>query len=334
MSMTDPPTSPRAVPPAFAGPVGGAWASVRDGRIRDAQHELTRLLRADRAAELTAGQQALALLLSVEIDLASGELERATGHAGRISGLEDPVADLASALAHGETSAAYGDHAAACSHFLAAGDLPGSDVVLVRPWWVGAVLALVRTGRRRDGAELARAQVEAAELAGDAYSLAHALRALATAETGHDPLGLLRRARALAEEAGSRRLAVQLDTDIAAMSILAPGRADLEVVPRLREAEAYAAEEALWPLHNRVSGLLLRVGEEPRPVRGAALDALTEAEQRVARLAGKSLTNREIAAELGVSIKAIEWHLSRIYRKLGIASRQALITLLADAPPV
>jgi DNA-binding CsgD family transcriptional regulator len=125
---------------------------------------------------------------------------------------------------------------------------------------------------------------------------------------------------------------VQLDTDIAAMTILAPGQADREVVPRLREAEAYAAEESLWPLHSRVTGLLLRVGEEPLPVRGIALDALTEAEQRVARLAAKSLTNREIAVELGVSVKAIEWHLSRTYRKLGISSRQALITLLAGAP--
>lgn len=325
--------TPDPVAPAFAGPVSSAWAAVRTGRIRAAQNEVTRLLRPDSASSLTTAQLALALLLQVELDLAAGELGHATGHAGRIGELPDPIAQVAAELARGETAAAYGDHVAARDHFLAAGELPDGDIDLIRPWWVGAVLALVRTGRRRDGAELARTHLAAAEASGDRFALAHALRALATADTGHDPLGLLRRARDLAEESGARRLAVQLDTDIAAMSILAPGRSAAEIVPPLREAEAYAAEEGLWPLYNRITGLLVRAGEEPRPLIGLAIDVLTEAEQRVARLAARSLTNREIAAELGVTVKAIEWHLSRTYRKLGITSRQALVTLLTDEQP-
>jgi len=329
---TEPPTPPAA--PAFAGPVGDAWASVRAGRIRAAQHELARLLRPESADELSGDPLALALLLQVELDLATGELGQATGHAGRLADLDGPVAALAGALARGETAAAYGDHAAARDHFLAAGELPGAEEPLLRPWWVGAVLALVRTGRRREGAELARTTVAEAERAGDPYALAHGLRALATADTGHDPLGLLRRARQLAADAGSQRLVVQLDTDLAAMSILSRGTTGPEIVLPLRQAEAYAAEEGLWPLHARVTGLLVRIGEEPRPLVGQALEVLTEAEKRVARLAARSLSNREIATELGVSIKAIEWHLSRTYRKLGISSRQALISLLAGDPTV
>jgi DNA-binding CsgD family transcriptional regulator len=51
---------------------------------------------------------------------------------------------------------------------------------------------------------------------------------------------------------------------------------------------------------------------------------LTRAEERVARLAGSGLTNREVAATLYLSPKTVEVHLGRAYRKLGIRSRAEL----------
>ncbi|WGL52688.1 LuxR C-terminal-related transcriptional regulator [Nocardioides sp. BP30] len=336
--MTDPtrPTAalpPDATPPTFAGPVAAAWALVRTGRIRLAVEELHALQRAESAATLTSPQLALAMLLQVELDLAAGEVAAATGHLGPLTALTGEVEALAAELASGEAAAAYGDHADARDHFLAAGAMPGAEEVLVRPWWVGAVPALVRTGRRREGAELAREHVARAEESRDPFTLAHGLRALATADTCRDPLGMLRRARQLAGVSGSRRLAVQLDSDIAALTILSPGTPGPEIVPMLREAESYAGEEGLWPLHARVVALLARVGEAARPLAGRTLDVLTPAEQRVVRLAASGLTNRQVAAELGVSIKGVEWHLSRVYRKLGIPSREALVTLLGPQLP-
>jgi DNA-binding CsgD family transcriptional regulator len=51
---------------------------------------------------------------------------------------------------------------------------------------------------------------------------------------------------------------------------------------------------------------------------------LTDSERRVARLAADGLTNRQIAEQLLVTVKAVEWHLSNVYRKLEIRSRKAL----------
>jgi DNA-binding NarL/FixJ family response regulator len=51
---------------------------------------------------------------------------------------------------------------------------------------------------------------------------------------------------------------------------------------------------------------------------------LTATETRVAELVARGLTNRAVAAELFVSDRTIEGHLSRIYAKLGIRSRTEL----------
>ena len=50
-------------------------------------------------------------------------------------------------------------------------------------------------------------------------------------------------------------------------------------------------------------------------------------EELLAELAASGMSNREIAQQLFVTVKAVEWHLSNVYRKLGIRSR----TRLAEA---
>ena len=51
---------------------------------------------------------------------------------------------------------------------------------------------------------------------------------------------------------------------------------------------------------------------------------LTDRERDVAVLVAKGMTNREVAAELYVSQKAIDYHLGHIFGKLGITSRRDL----------
>ncbi len=56
---------------------------------------------------------------------------------------------------------------------------------------------------------------------------------------------------------------------------------------------------------------------------GKHIRALTQTEHRVARLAASGRTSAEMAAELGLTPKSVEWHLSRVSRKLGAPSQQA-----------
>ena len=65
--------------------------------------------------------------------------------------------------------------------------------------------------------------------------------------------------------------------------------------------------------------------------RAPASDELTETERRVAELAARARSNKQIAAELYMGVSTVEMHLSRVYRKLGIRSRTGLAGRIA--PP-
>uniref|UniRef100_UPI0015F0142F helix-turn-helix transcriptional regulator n=1 Tax=Streptomyces shenzhenensis TaxID=943815 RepID=UPI0015F0142F len=71
----------------------------------------------------------------------------------------------------------------------------------------------------------------------------------------------------------------------------------------------------------------------PRPGgHGTPHGALSEQERRICRLVAGGLSNRDIASNLFVSVKTVEAHLTRIFRKLQVNSRAALVGALAQAP--
>lgn len=75
---------------------------------------------------------------------------------------------------------------------------------------------------------------------------------------------------------------------------------------------------------------LLATGATVRQRTVDAADHLTEQEALIARLARDGLSNPEIAAQLFISTRTVEWHLRKIFTKLGVASRRQLRLALAD----
>ena len=67
---------------------------------------------------------------------------------------------------------------------------------------------------------------------------------------------------------------------------------------------------------------------------GEVADLLTRSELRVARMAADGMKNREIAEELTVTLKAVEFHLANTYRKLSIGSRTELTRFFNWVAPV
>jgi DNA-binding CsgD family transcriptional regulator len=78
------------------------------------------------------------------------------------------------------------------------------------------------------------------------------------------------------------------------------------------------------PLAARARDELKATGARPRRPWRTGVEALTPSELRVARLAAEGRSNREIACELYVTLKAVEGHLARAYAKLGIEGRAQL----------
>jgi len=312
--------------------LGRGLFNARAGAIEAA---LDYLARAGEAAEgaLTDVQRATLLSTSLDCRLARGELAEARTVGDRLgSYLEQP--GLTGAIAHygrGELCAAVNEMDLASAHFARIPRLlePGNDNPDLLPWRTAAALAAVRLGRRVEGTALAREHLTLAGAAGAAYPTALGLRTLATVDAHTDRASLLRQALDELDGVPAARLKAQIQTDLAGLLLLAGGPSDApEGLALLRAAETYAGNENLWPLLGRVRRLLGRMGEDPQPVLGETLASLTAAEQRVARLAATGLTNREIADQLVVTVKAVEWHLSHVYRKLGIHSRGSLAAAL------
>jgi DNA-binding CsgD family transcriptional regulator len=84
----------------------------------------------------------------------------------------------------------------------------------------------------------------------------------------------------------------------------------------------------------RTDAELRAVGAGAPAARPAAVDTLTAQELQVALATARDLSNKQVAAELYLSPKTVEFHLGNVYRKLGIRSRAGLAARLSDLQPV
>jgi DNA-binding NarL/FixJ family response regulator len=63
------------------------------------------------------------------------------------------------------------------------------------------------------------------------------------------------------------------------------------------------------------------------------LDKLTDKERQIVGSVARGRTNHEVAGELELSNKTVEWTLTGVYRKLGVRSRTELVLLLLRNDP-
>jgi len=98
----------------------------------------------------------------------------------------------------------------------------------------------------------------------------------------------------------------------------------------LRAAHEMFLAAAAHAFAERSSRELLATGEHARKRTVETRFELTAQEAQIARLAGDGRTNPEIGSELYISPRTVEWHLRKVYPKLGISSRRQLRGALPD----
>jgi DNA-binding CsgD family transcriptional regulator len=98
-----------------------------------------------------------------------------------------------------------------------------------------------------------------------------------------------------------------------------------EARPHLRRALEQFETLGAMPWAARAEAELRASGETARKRDPSTLDQLTPRERTIADLAASGLTNPEIGAQLFLSPRTIEYHLGKVFSKLGIASRNELI---------
>jgi len=186
-------------------------------------------------------------------------------------------------------------------------------------------LARLQAGDRVGAHEIATGDLELARRWGAPRAVGTALRSLALATTEVDleaAVALLAESHEVlrASPSGLERVRTEVELGTA---LRRSGRLR-EAREPLAQALHTADELGLLALARRAREELAVSGARPRRNALSGVEALTPAERRTATLAAAGRTNKAIAAELFVTVKAVEKHLGATYDKLGIRSRREL----------
>ncbi|MEY9952838.1 AAA family ATPase [Leifsonia sp. EB34] len=95
---------------------------------------------------------------------------------------------------------------------------------------------------------------------------------------------------------------------------------------QLRAAHEFFREAGMEGFAERTRHELAATGETARTRTVATVNDLTEQEALIARLAAEGRSNPEIGAQLFISPRTVEWHLGKVFTKLGVTTRRELRT--------
>jgi len=319
------------------GEAAGRWLlggiALQRGRLHEAVASLEEAVRlASEYGAVFGMHSSVATLVDAQVDRgALTEAAQLLAVAGLDKWVEPtipPAADVLESrarlrLAQRDVDGAEADLLAAAEIFKNRGH-PGPGMTA---WQLRLSSLLVHRGEVGRANELAEAGLERARRFGTPPSVARALRATARARGDADAEPLLSEAVGLLEAAPNRLEHGKALVDLGSLLRRSGQRA------RARELLASGLElgraSGAIPLAERAYQELRATGARPRKLLRTGRDALTPSEERVARLAERGLSNREIAQELFVARKTVEFHLGQCYRKLEISSREELKRALA-----
>jgi DNA-binding NarL/FixJ family response regulator len=192
---------------------------------------------------------------------------------------------------------------------------------------------LIESAVRTGAAGVARLAVErlteTTRPAGTDWGLGVEARSRALVSEGPVAEGLYR-------EAIERLRRTQLRADLARSQLLygewlRREQRRVDARAQLRAARELFVTSGMEAFAERARGELLATGETVRKREPDTRDELTPQEQQIARLARDGLSNPDIGARLFLSPRTVEWHLRKVFTKLGIRSRHELAAALPSS---
>lgn len=262
--------------------------------------------------------------------LEADRLVDAEAAVGLLAGQPEPQG-LFAAWGHesvARVAARRGDHDAAVRAGLLWGRRATEGRILnpaIFHWRSHTGLAALHLGDRSLAERLIGEELVLAEGYGSPRALAVARRAAATLERGQTAIDLLASAVELCAGCGARVEHAESLVALGAATRRAgrPKEARRILRDAVERADTVNAERVAREAR---AELVLAGGRSPVTRKPTEL---TGSERRVAELAASGLTNRQIAGQLYVSVKNVEWHLANAYRRLGIARRTELASALS-----
>jgi DNA-binding CsgD family transcriptional regulator len=307
-----------------------AWIALRQGDLRaaeaDAQMALT-------ATDLPAPPMYRALN--------GGVLVKALADQGRLDEAENALAALGGQvtsgfvtdgilrLARGRLHVERGRMAEALDDFLGVGlALTQAQVTAPSflPWRSEAALVHLALAEQESAEKLSEEELDLARIFDAPRARGVATRAAGIVAGGDRGVSLLNEAINDFQQAGAALEAARAMTDLGAM--LRRRNRRTEAREHLREALDVAHRAGARPLADYAETELRATGARPRRVVLTGLESLTASERRIAEYASQGLTNREIAQALFVTGRTVEGHLTSVFRKLQLQSRNELAAVL------
>jgi DNA-binding NarL/FixJ family response regulator len=130
---------------------------------------------------------------------------------------------------------------------------------------------------------------------------------------------------ALRLHAGGDRPFDRARTELVYGEFLRRERRRIDAREQLRSALAGFEQFRAEPWAERARTELRATGETARKRDPGTIDQLTPQELQIAELVAEGISNKDVAAQLFLSPRTVEYHLHKVFAKLGIASRSELI---------